>query len=131
MGPIGRHCSNAAVNTACLTQSQFAVTTSSNLTTQKDWGNYQPNSFFTAGYFDLDTQFTKAARISEQMRFEIGTNIYNTFNHTNFSTPSGSVTSATLGTITSTQSAPVSIYGSGQGAIVSGRVVVLTGKLTF
>jgi len=128
---LGKHCSSAAVNTPCLTQSQFAVTSTSNLTTQKDWGNIPPNSFYGPGYFDLDTQLTKSVRIGERMRFEIGTNIYNTLNHTNFSTPSGSVTSATLGTISGTQSAPVSIYGSGQGAIVSGRVLVLTGKLTF
>ncbi len=35
---------------------------------------------------------------------------------------------AAVGTITGTVSQPVSIYGSGQGAIVSGRVVVLTGS---
>jgi hypothetical protein len=28
-------------------------------------------------------------------------------------------------------SPPVSIYGSGQGAIVSGRVLVVTGKFSF
>jgi hypothetical protein len=128
---LGKHCSSAAVTTACLTQSQFAVTTSSNLTAQQDWGNIPPNSFYGPGYFDLDTQLTKSVRIREQMRFEIGTNVYNTLNHTNFANPSGTATSATLGTITGTQSAPVSIYGSGQGAIVSGRVLVLTGKLVF
>jgi hypothetical protein len=128
---LGKHCTSAAVTTACLTQSQFAVTSTTNLTTQKDYGNTPPNSFWAPGYFDLDTQITKTIRIGEQMRFEIGTNIYNTLNHANFSTPSGTVTSGTLGTITGTVSEPVSIYGSGQSASNSARVLVLTGKLTF
>jgi hypothetical protein len=128
---LHKHCTGAAVTTACITQSQFAVTSTNNLTAQKDWGNTPPNSFWAPGYFDIDTQLTKSIRIGEQMRFEIGTNVYNTLNHSNFSTPSGSVTSGTLGTITGTVSEPVSIYGSGQSASNSARVLVLTGKLTF
>jgi len=123
---FGKRCSSEAVSTACVTQSQFATTS-----TQKDWGNTAPNSFYGPGYFDVDTQLTKTIQLTEQMRFELGTNVYNTLNHTNFSNPQGDVTKGTLGTITGSQSAPVSIYGSGQGAIVSGRVLVLTGKLTF
>jgi hypothetical protein len=38
---------------------------------------------------------------------------------------------ATLGTITSDVSVPTSIYGTGQGAIVSGRVLVVFGKFIF
>jgi hypothetical protein len=128
---FGKHCTGAAANTACITQSQFAVTSTSNLTTQKDWGNAPPNQFWAPGYLDVDAQLTKAIRIAERVRFEIGTNVYNLLNHTNFSTPSGSVTSGALGTITNTVADPVSIYGSGQSASNSGRILVLTGKLTF
>jgi hypothetical protein len=123
---LGKHCTSAAANTPCLTPLQFA-----NSSTQKDWGNAPPNQFWAPGFFDLDTQLTKAIRIAERVRFEIGMNVYNTLNHTNFSTPSGSVTSAALGTITNTVSEPVSIYGSGQSASNSARILVLTGKLTF
>jgi hypothetical protein len=56
---------------------------------------------------------------------------YNLFNHANFAVPNGNVTAGSLGLITSTVSAPTSIYGTGQGAIVSGRVLVLLGKFTF
>ena len=123
---LGKHCTSAAANTPCLTPLQFA-----NSSTQKDWGNAPPNQFWAPGFFDLDTQLTKAIRIAERVRFEIGTNVYNLLNHTNFSTPSGSVTSGALGTITNTVADPVSIYGSGQSASNSGRILVLTGKLTF
>jgi hypothetical protein len=123
---LGKHCTGAAANTACLTQVQFASTS-----TQKDWGNAPPNQFWAPGYFDVDAQLTKTIRIGEQVRFEIGTNVYNVLNHTNFSTPSGTVTSAALGTITNTVADPVSIYGTGQSASNSARILVLTGKLTF
>jgi hypothetical protein len=128
---LGKHCSSAAVTTPCLTQSQFVVTTTSNLTAQNNYGNIPPNSFYGPGYFDIDTQVTKGIRIRERARFEIGANAYNTLNHPNFGLPASTATSASLGSITSTVSPPVSIYGSGQGAIVSGRVLVITGKFSF
>jgi len=37
----------------------------------------------------------------------------------------------TFGTVTTDVSVPTSIYGSGQGAIVSGRVLVVYGKFIF
>jgi hypothetical protein len=91
----------------------------------------EPNIFYGPGYFDIDTLITKAVRIRERLKFEIGANIYNTLNHPNFAQPSGTATGATLGTITGMAVQPVSIYGSGQGAIVSGRVIVATAKFTF
>jgi Carboxypeptidase regulatory-like domain/TonB-dependent Receptor Plug Domain len=128
---LGKNCTRAAVTTACLSQSQFAVTSASNLTPQTNWGNNGPNSFWAPGYFDVDSQITKTIKIAERARFELGANAYNLFNHSNFSTPSGTVTSATLGTITNTVADPVSIYGSGQSASNSGRILVLTGKFMF
>jgi len=123
---LGKHCTAAAASTPCLTQAQFASTA-----TQKDFGNIPPNSFWGPGFFDLDTQIKKTIRIAEQVRFEIGTNVYNTLNHTNATVPLSNVAAGTLGTINNTVSEPVSIYGSGQSASNSARVLVLTGKLTF
>jgi hypothetical protein len=128
---FGTHCGKSAVNTPYLTQSQFIVTSTSNLAAQNDYGNVKPNVFYGPGYFDIDTQVTKMVRVRERMNFQIGANIYNTLNHPNFGQPNGTATGATLGTITGTASQPVSIYGSGQGAIVSGRVIVATAKFTF
>jgi hypothetical protein len=128
---FGTHCGKSAINTPCLTQSQFIVTTTSNLAAQNNYGNVEPNVFYGPGYFDIDTQVTKTVRIKERMNFQIGANMYNTLNHPNFGQPNGTATGATLGTITGTVSQPVSIYGSGQGAIVSGRVIVATAKFTF
>jgi hypothetical protein len=126
-----QNCGRDSVNTPCLSQSQFVVATTSNPSLQKDYGNIPPNSFYGPGYFDIDSQVTKAVRIRERMKLEIGASAYNIMNHPNFGQPSGTVTSTAVGKISSTVSPPVSIYGSGQGAIVSGRVLVLTGKFTF
>ncbi|HLK70224.1 MAG TPA: carboxypeptidase-like regulatory domain-containing protein [Bryobacteraceae bacterium] len=136
---LGKHCGSGAWNTPCLTQSQFLYTTTAAcngatngcLTAQGDYGNVPPNSFYGPGYFDIDTQVTKRVRITERANFEIGASAYNTLNHPNFGQPSGTATSASIGKITGTVSPPVSIYGSGQGAFVSGRVLVVTGKFNF
>ena len=56
---------------------------------------------------------------------------YNILNHANFANPSGSLSSGSFGRITSVVGPPTSIYGSFQGASVSGRVLVLTGRITF
>jgi hypothetical protein len=128
---IYKNCPRNSVNVACLTQSQFVVATTSNPGLQTNYGNTPPNDFYGPGYFDIDAQVTKSFKFRERMKLEIGANAYNLMNHANFGNPSGTVTSTALGTISGTVSAPVSIYGSGQGAIVSGRVLVLTGKFSF
>jgi hypothetical protein len=130
---LGVHCSEAGVVTAsgsaatsCLTAAQFTTTA-----TQRDYGNTAPNMFRGTGYFDTDLQVTKNIPIRERAKFGFGLQIYNLFNHPNFASPSGSVTSAALGTISSTVVPPTSIYGSFQSGTVSGRVIVVVGKFTF
>ena len=65
--------------------------------------------------------------IREKLKFVFGIQAYNVLNHANFANPSGTLTSGAFGTITSTLGPPTSIYGTGQGASVSGRLAVLTG----
>jgi hypothetical protein len=69
--------------------------------------------------------------IKERFKFTFGFQAYNVLNHANFANPSGSLTSGAFGTITNTLGPPTSIYGTGQGASVSGRLIVLTGRFTF
>jgi hypothetical protein len=126
-----KNCPRSSVDTPCLSQSQFVVATTANPSLQQDYLNTPPNSFYGPGYFDIDSQVTKAIHFKERFKLEIGASAFNIMNHPNFGQPSGTVTSTTVGKISGTVSAPVSIYGSGQGAIVSGRVLVLTGKFTF
>ncbi len=124
----GKQCSsqNMSPNPACFTAAQFATTS-----TQLDFGNVPPNSFRGTGYFNIDTQLTRKIRLTERAAFELGFSAYNLLNHANFSSPGGSVTSGSLGLIGSAVSPPTSIYGSFQGATVSGRVLVAVAKFNF
>ena len=127
---LGTHCSKAAVNlaghTPCLSTASFA-----SAATQTDWGNTKPNSFRGPGYFSIATQLSKSIQVTEHQHFEIGADAYNLLNHPNFGVPTSDVNSGSFGLITSTQSSPTSIYGTGQGAAVSGRVLVVFGKFIY
>jgi hypothetical protein len=130
---LGIHCSGAAVHTPCLSTSDFNVATATATTpAQTDWGNTKPNSFRGPGFESIALQAGKEFPVTERTRFELGGDAYNLLNHPNFGIPNADVNKGeTLGTVTTDVSVPTSIYGTGQGAIVSGRVLVVYGKFTF
>ena len=127
-------CGAAAVSTPCLAKTDFATyATTSGVATpvQTNWGNIAPESFRGPGYVDFDTTISRNIAIKERYVFNIGLQAYNLFNHPNFANPSGTLSSGSFGEISTTLGPPTSIYGTGQGASVSGRVMVLTGRFTF
>ncbi len=131
---LGSNCGGVAVSAACLTKTAFATySTASGVGSpiQTNFGNISPNSFYGPGYFDIDGTLTRDFKIKERMTFTLGMQAYNALNHANFANPSGALSSGAFGTITSTLGPPTSIYGTGQGSSVSGRVAVLTGRFTF
>jgi len=131
---FGTHCNSSnSIGQPCLPKTDFATYPGSGIAspTQTDWGNIAPDSFRGPGYFDIDTTLQRSFAIREKFKFVFGIQAYNVLNHPNFANPSGSVTSGGFGTITSTLGPPTSIYGSFQGASVSGRVMVLTGTFSF
>jgi hypothetical protein len=131
---FGMHCNSSnSIGTPCLPKTDFATYPGSGIAspTQTDWGNIAPDSFRGPGYFDIDTTLQRSFAIREKFKFVFGMQGYNVLNHPNFANPSGSITSGAFGTITGTLGPPTSIYGSFQGASVSGRVLVLTGTFTF
>jgi hypothetical protein len=136
---FGKNCNkDNAVGQPCLTVTSFAsypgefkTGDPSATPLQRDWGNIAPNSFRGPGYFNIDTTFMRSFAIREKFKFVFGMQAYNVLNHPNFANPSGTLTSGAFGTITSTLGPPTSIYGTGQGASVSGRLAVLTGTFTF
>jgi hypothetical protein len=131
---FGTSCGAAAVNTPCLSKADFATySTTSGVATkvQTDWGNIAADSFRGPGYVDFDANLTRSFKIKERMSLTLGIQAYNLFNHPNFANPSGALSSGSFGEITSTLGPPTSIYGTGQGASVSGRLAVLTGRFTF
>ncbi len=126
------HCGKAAVHIGCLTTAQFASAVSaSNPQGQRDFGNTAPNSFRGPGFFSIATQLSKTVPVTEHIHLDLGADAYNLLNHTNLAVPNSNVGAAGFGLITSTVSSPTSIYGTGQGALVSGRVLVVFGKFLF
>ncbi len=118
----------------CYNTSQFETYNStSGVATpiQTNFGETGPGVFRGPGYFNLDTNVTKKFFIREKMNVELGAQFYNVLNHPNFSNPTASITSGTLGTTGGDIAPPTSIYGSGQGALVTGRVIVVTAKFSF
>ena len=128
---LGKHCTD--VNAPCFAATSFAASSANaaNPVQQTDFGNVPPNSFRGPGFRNLAAQVTKTVPIAERARFQIGASAFNLLNHPAFAVPNGNVASGSFGTITSTVSSPTSIYGTGQGAIVSGRVLVLVAKFSF
>jgi hypothetical protein len=100
---------------------------------QTNFGETGPGVFRGPGYFDIDTQLSKKFFVKEKYAFEFGAQAYNTLNHPNFSNPSASVTAgSTMGTATGDVGPTTSAYGSFQSAsLVSGRILVVTGRFTF
>lgn len=113
-------------DTPCLASSQFAKTAK-----QTGFGNLARNSFRGPAYFDTDLGVNKDLALRERFHLVIGANLYNVLNHPNFDLPIASLSSGLFGQIVSTVSPASSAYGAFQGAAVSGRVIVLRGKLSF
>jgi hypothetical protein len=65
------------------------------------------------------------------MNFELGGQFAITLNHPIFSNPMAAITSGSLGAASGAVAPLTGIYGSGQGALVTGRVIVVTAKFSF
>jgi len=125
---------HGTTDTPCFKTSQFMTYNSTSgvaTPVQTDFGETGPGVFRGPGYFDIDTQLSKKFFIKERAALEIGGQFFNVLNHPNFSNPTASITSGSLGTTSGTLAPPTSPYGSGQGAIVTGRVIVVTAKFSF
>jgi len=94
-------------------------------------GDLRRNLLRGFGLAQLDLGVQRRFPITESAGFQFRAELFNITNHPNFSNPTASITSGTIGTTTGDVAPPTSIYGSGQGGLVSGRNVVLTGKFMF
>jgi len=100
--------------------------------TQNNFGNVPRNSFRGPHYADVDLSLYKNIITLASAQFQIGAQAYNVLNHVNFNVPGNNASNTgTLGVISGDIGAPTSPYGSFQGSVVSGRVLVVQGRLTF
>ncbi len=95
------------------------------------WANQRRNTYRGPGFFDSDLSVNKNFKLTERMAFGIGANLYNVFNHPNFTNPDPSIGNSTFGQITSTTAPPTGPYGSFATGLPSGRIVQFQGKLVF
>ena len=90
------------------------------------------NAFYGPHYADVDLSLYKDIIRFSTAQFQIGAQAYNVLNHVNFAQPGNNASDpGTLGVISADISAPTSPYGSFQGSVVSGRILVVQGRLTF
>jgi hypothetical protein len=115
---------HGAVTNPCLDATQYNAA-------QTTFGNLRRNYFYGPHYADTDMTLSKELFKREATAFALGAQVYNVFNHPNFSNPGSEIGTSTFGAITSVQAPPTSPYGSFQSAAVTQRVLVVTGKFTF
>ncbi len=101
-----------------------------------DFVQQSRNSLVGPSYTNVNFGAFKSFRIphTETMKFKVGAQAFNLFNHPNFQNPTHSLTASnagTLGSIQSTVGAPTSILGSTGGSDASPRLIQLHGTFTF
>jgi Carboxypeptidase regulatory-like domain len=125
---------HATSDVPCWSASDFETynsTSGVNTPVQMDFGETGPGVFRGPGYWDVDTVLSKKFYVKEKYALEFGAQAYNVLNHPNFSNPTASITSGSIGTTSSDVGPSTSPYGSGQGALVTGRVMVVMAKFSF
>ena len=92
-------------------------------------------------FFDSDVSVNKKIKLTERCAFQIGADLYNAFNHPNFSNPVAALSNVNsagigepggnFGAITRTTSPPTTPYGSFFLGSPSGRIIQFQGNLLF
>lgn len=104
---------------------------------QTNFGNVPRNSFRGPHYSDIDVTLYKNIFQKGSTQFQIGAQSYNVLNHPNFGLPGsnastgGVAAGGSLGVISTDVGPPTGPYGSGLTSAVSGRVLVVQGRLVF
>jgi len=118
-------CDKSAVNTPCLTASEFLPATNG-------FGAQGRNDFRGPNFFDMDLALMmKDIRIKERVTFSFGAQAFNVLNHPNFDQPVADIANPSFGNIISLVGTPTSILGAFVGGNNSPRFVELKGELRF
>jgi hypothetical protein len=114
------------------TSTSAVIPTSFTQPVQTNFGNVPRNSFLGPHYSDVDMNVFKDIFKKEDLDFQVGAQAYNILNHVDFGPPNNDASNpSSLGRIASDISAPTSPYGQNQQGTVSGRTVVVQGRLMF
>ncbi len=127
--PLPGSCNNA-VNTPCLTTSQFSPSYAASGVLSA-FGTAGRNSLRGPNFFDVDMALMKEVAITERVRFSFGAQAYNLFNHPNFDQPVADIANSQFGYSVAAVGPPTSLLGSFVGAGSSPRFVEIKGVLRF
>jgi hypothetical protein len=129
--PVARipgSCGAGAVNTPCLSASQFAPAANGAPT---GFGTIGRNSVYGPNFFNVDLALTKDIRITERVNLSLGAQAYNLFNHANFDQPVNDISNPLFGSSVATVGPPTSLLGSFVGAGSSPRFLEIKGIVRF
>lgn len=115
-------------NTPCMTAAQFGA----DVTSAYFGGIQGRNDFRGPNFFDTDLTAMKYTNLgTEKMKFGIGFEFFNLFNHPNFDQPVNDIANSEFGEITRAVSVPTSILGAFLGGDASPRIIEVKATLTF
>jgi hypothetical protein len=89
------------------------------------------NQYRGPHYFDTDMAINKLFNVTERLKFGVGLQAFNAFNHPNFGLPDNNTADATFGQVTGMASTTTTPYGSFLGFDASPRILQITGKFVF
>jgi hypothetical protein len=122
-------------NTPCLSAGNFApsMTTLANAGVNFDsFSTQNRNQYRGPGYFNTDLSISKQFMIGERLRFGVGAQFFNLFNHPNFSQPQSNIDNpGAFGQTFGLVSEPTSILGAFLGGDASPRLIQLHGTIRF
>lgn len=140
LGPAQQSCVNGY--SACFNGGQLASAYQLGF-----FPNEMRNQYRGPGFFNSDFTFGKDFHVTERMKFTVGANLYNIFNHPNFlnpnknwSSPTGGVPCSAItagslqpscGNISGQSAPPTGPYGSFFNGLPSGRVGQLQARFVF
>ena len=132
---LNANCNNA-VNTPCLTTSQFAPSASAlggdGAPIPTGFGSLGRNTMFGPHFFDLDLSLMKKVSLGEHANLSFGFQAYNFFNHPNFDQPVNDISAPNFGSSILTVAPPTSLLGSFvYGGAGSPRFIELKGIVRF
>jgi hypothetical protein len=131
----GGPCAAGLVNgTACFGPAGATNTANTILPSTNFTGNVVGrNAFVGPGFFGADFSVRKTFDLTERLKFQLGFNAYNVFNHLNYGTPSpnSNGSDGPFGNTAFTSTMPTSPYGAFAAAATDQRICQIQGKFVF
>ena len=130
-GNVSGTCGNA-VNSPCLTTSQFAPAAGNLATGPRASEPWDATTIYGPHFFDVELRANEGhVGLASVVTFSFGAQAYNVFNHPNFDQPVNDISNPQFGSSIAAVGPPTSLLGSFVGAGSSPRFLEIKGILRF